>query len=57
MMLAEAFVVAKAANCRLVVSKLDGVPHRPAWSGRGEFPVFVDVALGIVRRSWAKSPT
>lgn len=57
MMLAEAFVVARAADCRLVVSKLDGVPHSPAWSGRGSAPVFVDVALGIVRRSWTKPPT
>ncbi len=56
-MLAEAFVVAKSVNCRIVVRKLDGVPHRPVWSGRGEFPVFVDVSLGIVRRSWANPPT
>jgi len=57
MMLAEAFVVARTAGCRLVVNKLDGVPHHPAWSGRGDQAVFVDVALGIVRRSWAKQPT
>jgi hypothetical protein len=51
MMLAQAFVIARAGDCRLIVNKLDGVPHRPSWSGRGSSTIYVDVILGIVRKS------
>lgn len=53
MMLAQAFVLARRAGFRLVVSRLDGVEHRTA-PPRPDMPVLrVDVRLGTVSRCWS----
>lgn len=52
MMLAQAFVVTRAAGLELCVNKLDGVPH-PHVSRSGADPINVDVVGGFVRKSWA----
>lgn len=52
MMLAQAYVVTKAAGFQLNINKLDGVP-RKAWMSDTLETVNVDVIDGFIRKSWA----
>ncbi len=52
MMLAQAFVVTKAAGFQLNINKLDGLT-RKAWISELLETVNVDVVDGFVRKSWA----
>ena len=52
MLLAQAFVVTKSAGFQLKVNKLEGVPHGGVRLYDDREVVNVDVAGGIVNKSW-----
>ena len=57
MMLAQAFVTIRRMGCRLVINRLDGVPHRTTPLSKNVQVIYVDVVGGSVRKSWPRLHT
>jgi len=55
-LLAHAFVLVRSAGCQLRISKLEGVSQHKAFMRDGIDVIAVEVANGLVKKSWVDRP-